>query len=106
MTDFVFIREFFGDENFFCFFPHFWYNVGMFTKNTKYNFSVIVEQDEDGFVASCPELQGCYSQGETYEEVMENIKDAISLNLEELRAEKQEIPAGHLISLSMVSVMA
>jgi predicted RNase H-like HicB family nuclease len=78
----------------------------MFTKNTKYNFSVIVEQDEDGFVASCPELQGCYSQGETYEEVMENIKDAVSLILEELRAEKQEIPAQHPISLSMVSVMA
>jgi predicted RNase H-like HicB family nuclease len=78
----------------------------MFTKSTKYNFSVIVEQDEDGFVASCPELQGCYSQGETYEEVMENIKDAISLNLEELRAEKQEIPAQNPISLSMVSVMA
>jgi predicted RNase H-like HicB family nuclease len=37
---------------------------------------------------------------------MENIKDAISLNLEELRAEKQEIPAQHPISLSMVSVMA
>jgi len=77
----------------------------MFTKNTKYNFSVIIEQDEDGFVASCPELQGCYSQGETYEEVMENIKDAISLNLEELLAEKQEIPAQHPVSLSMVSVM-
>jgi predicted RNase H-like HicB family nuclease len=78
----------------------------MFTKNTKYNFSVIVERDEDGFVASCPELQGCYSQGDTYEEVMENIKDAISLNLEELRAEAQEIPAQHSISLSMVQVMA
>lgn len=78
----------------------------MFTKNTKYNFSVIVEQDEDGFVASCPELQGCYTQGDTYEEVMENIKDAISLNLEVLRAEAQEIPAQHSISLSMVQVMA
>ena len=78
----------------------------MFTKNTKYNFSVIVEQDEDGFVASCPELQGCYTQGNTYEEVMENIKDAISLNLEELRAEAQEIPPQHSISLSMVQVTA
>ena len=90
----------------FAFLTYFLYNVGMFTKNTKYNFSVIVERDEDGFVASCPELQGCYSQGDTYEEVMENIKDAISLNLEELRAEAQEIPAQHSISLSMVQVMA
>jgi len=78
----------------------------MFTKNTKYNFSVIVEHDEDGYIASCPELQGCYTQGDTYEEVMENIKDAISLNLEELRAEKQEIPTQHSISLSMVQVTA
>lgn len=91
---------------FVCIFPYFWYNIAMFTKNTKYNFSVIVEQDEDGFVASCPELQGCYTQGDTYEEVMENIKDAISLNLEVLRAEAQEIPAQHSISLSMVQVMA
>jgi predicted RNase H-like HicB family nuclease len=34
-----------------------------------YRFSVIIEKDQDGYFASCPEFQGCYTQGETYEEV-------------------------------------
>jgi hypothetical protein len=33
---------------------------------TNYRFSVIVEKDQDGYFASCPEFQGCYTQGETY----------------------------------------
>ena len=46
-----------------------------------FRFSVIIEKDEDGYFASCNELQGCYTQGDTYEEVIENIKDAISLHV-------------------------
>ncbi len=42
-----------------------------------YKFTVVVEQDEDGlYVASVPLLQGCHTQGETYEEALANIKDA------------------------------
>ena len=48
-----------------------------------YRFSVIVEKDKDGYFAFCPELQGCYTQGDTYEEVLANIKDAIYLHLED-----------------------
>jgi predicted RNase H-like HicB family nuclease len=48
-----------------------------------YRFSIVVEKDEDGYYAFCPELQGCYTQGDTYEEAMENIKDAIRLHLED-----------------------
>ena len=47
-----------------------------------YKISVVVEKDEDGYYVYCPELQGCYSQGETYEEAIENIKDAIKLHIE------------------------
>ncbi len=44
------------------------------------NFRVVVNQDEDGvFVAKCPSLPGCHSQGKTYENVLENIEDAIKL---------------------------
>ena len=51
---------------------------------TDYKFSVLVEQDEDRlYVASVPLLQGCYTQGETYEEALENIKDAIKLHIGE-----------------------
>ncbi len=50
----------------------------------KYTLPALIEKDEDGYFASCPALQGCYSQGETYEEVLNNIKDAIKLHLEEI----------------------
>ena len=49
----------------------------------KYKYRIIVEQDEDGvYIASCPALKGCYSQGDTIEEAVENIKDAIRLHIE------------------------
>ena len=46
-----------------------------------YKVSVVIEKDEEGYFAFCPELQGCYTQGDTYEEVLENIKDAIRLHI-------------------------
>jgi predicted RNase H-like HicB family nuclease len=52
-----------------------------------YKFTVVVERDEDGlYIASVPLLQGCYTQGETYEEALENIKDAIRLHIEARRS--------------------
>jgi predicted RNase H-like HicB family nuclease len=46
-------------------------------------FKVLIEQDEDGiYVASVPELPGCYTQGKTVEEVRKRIKEAIALVLE------------------------
>ncbi len=48
-----------------------------------YKFSVVVEKDKDGYFAPCPELQDCYTQGDSYEEVMVNIKDAIKLHVED-----------------------
>ena len=42
-----------------------------------YKLSVIIEMDKDGCYAYCPELQGCYTQGNSYEEVLDNIRDAI-----------------------------
>ena len=55
------------------------------------NFSVIIEQDKNGFVAECLDLQGCYTQGKTYEEVLKNIKDAIKLHVADRVAKKQSI---------------
>ena len=54
-----------------------------------YRLTVVTEKDADGYYAFCPELQGCYTQGETYEEVMENITDAVRLHIEDrLEADK------------------
>ena len=50
------------------------------------NFSVVIEEDKKGFFAFCPELQGCYTQGENYEEALKNIKDAIQLHLKDMSA--------------------
>ena len=70
----------------------------------QYDFPIIIEQDEDGYFATCPELQGCYSQGDTYEEVFSNIKDAINLHLQDRLAEKEEIPMTKSVSLWTVHV--
>ena len=44
---------------------------------------VVLEKGEDGFiVAHCPSLKGCWSQGKTEQEAIENIKEAIALYLE------------------------
>jgi predicted RNase H-like HicB family nuclease len=67
-------------------------------------FPVIVESDEDGYFVSCPALQGCYSQGETYEEAMANIKDAVRLHVEDRVANGEEIPEAVSVSLSTVEV--
>jgi len=48
-------------------------------------FKVVIQQDEDGrFNVSCPELEGCFSFGNTVEEAKENIKEAIELYLQDL----------------------
>ena len=49
-------------------------------------YPVVLEQDPEagGYVVSCPTLQGCVSQGETEEEALENIKDAIKTYLESI----------------------
>ena len=44
-----------------------------------YRFQVIIEQDEDGFfVADVPALAGCHTQGKTFEEALENIREVIA----------------------------
>lgn len=69
-----------------------------------YRFSIIIEQDKDGFFAFCPELQGCYTQGDTYEEAVSNLKDAIKLHLEDRIASKESVSETKSISLSTVDV--
>ena len=69
-----------------------------------YKFSVVIERDRDGYFAFCPELQGCYTQGDTYEEVLENIKDAIHLHIEDRIESGEEIPQAESVSLTMMEV--
>jgi predicted RNase H-like HicB family nuclease len=41
------------------------------------NYKVLIHESEEGYSVSCPGLPGCWSQGETEEEALENIQDAI-----------------------------
>ena len=57
---------------------------------TKQEFYVLIERDEDGYyVGEVPQLQACYSQGETIDELIENIKEVIVLCLEEKSEESK-----------------
>ncbi|TSA06587.1 MAG: type II toxin-antitoxin system HicB family antitoxin [Deltaproteobacteria bacterium] len=69
-----------------------------------YKFSVIIEKDIDGYFAFCPELQGCYTQGDTYEEVLGNIKDSIRLHVEDRIENGEDIPQAESVSLTLMEV--
>ena len=69
-----------------------------------YRFSVVIEKDGDGHFAFCPELQGCYTQGDTYEEALENIRDAIRLHVEDRLESGEEITQSESVSLTSLEV--
>lgn len=58
-----------------------------------YDFKIMLEPDEEsgGYVVTCPSIPGCYSQGDTVDEAIANIKEAILLCLEDMESQNQEI---------------
>ncbi len=52
--------------------------------------SIVIEKDEYGYYAYCPELPGCQSQGDSFEEVNANIKEALELYVETLLDEERK----------------
>ena len=69
-----------------------------------YHVSVIVEKDKNGYFAFSPDLKGCYTQGDTYEEVIENIKDAIRLHIEDRLADGEKLTLPDTVSLTSLEV--
>jgi predicted RNase H-like HicB family nuclease len=63
-------------------------------KTTKLDYKIILEPDPEagGYVANCPALPGCYSQGDTKKEAISNIREAIEGYIESLRKDKLPIP--------------
>lgn len=51
--------------------------------------NVVIEKDKDGFYAYCPALPGCQTQGDTFEEVMANIKEAAELYIGTMSPEEK-----------------
>ena len=66
------------------------------------NFNVLIEQDEDGiYIAKVSEIEGCYTQGKSLNEVLERIKEAIEVCLE---ADKENIIPMKFIGLQKVEL--
>ena len=68
--------------------------------------SVLIEKDEHGFYAWCPELKGCQSQGATIEDALANIREAIELYLETLSDDERDALLSHEILTTTVEVHA
>jgi predicted RNase H-like HicB family nuclease len=69
-----------------------------------YKVGVIIEKDEHGYYAYCPELDGCQTQGESFEDVMSNIKEAIELYLETLPHSERNNYLSHELYTTSVEV--
>lgn len=62
-----------------------------------YRYTAFIEpdQEEGGYVIIVPDLPGCVTQGDTFDEAVTMAKDAISLYIESLRALGRSVPQGH-----------
>lgn len=72
----------------------------------RYLLDVVIEKDKDGYFAYCPLIQGCYTQDETYEDALKNIKDAIKLHLEDIGASKGTFSSPESISVTTLEIAA
>ncbi|VXD17921.1 conserved hypothetical protein [Planktothrix serta PCC 8927] len=70
----------------------------------KFILPVVIEKDSDGYFAFCPSLQGCYTQGNSYEEVIDHLQDVIRLHIEDRLANDESVPVNQLVSLTTLEV--
>ncbi len=67
-----------------------------------YKVGVIIENDEYGYYAYCPELKGCQTQGDSLEEILKNIKEAVELYLETLSEdERRKLLSKQILTTSL-----
>ncbi|PSB07484.1 type II toxin-antitoxin system HicB family antitoxin [filamentous cyanobacterium CCP1] len=67
-----------------------------------YQVSIVIEKDEHGYYAYCPELKGCQTQGDSLEEVKANIREAVELYVETLsEAERQELLSQEILTMTL-----
>lgn len=73
--------------------------------SNKHRYTVVVEQDEDGgFVATCPALNHVASQGETVDEALVNVREAMEVYIETLREDGVPVPAPREVSTSAIDL--
>jgi predicted RNase H-like HicB family nuclease len=62
------------------------------------HFTVILEHESDGgYHAFCPALKGCHTQGETIDETLANIREAVELYVEDLKASGEPVPVEDIL---------
>jgi len=65
-------------------------------------YTVYIEQDEDGvFVGSVPNIPGCYSQGNTIDELMQNMREVITLAV---RNTDIDVATGNFVGIQTMAV--
>ena len=69
----------------------------------EYEYPVVIEYDaeEDVYLADCPLLSGCYTDGKTFEEALENIRDAIRLVIESRLAVGDPVPIPAMVRVTV-----
>lgn len=70
----------------------------------RYSIAAIIEKDKDGYFAFCPELQGCYTSGDTFEEARANLADAIQLHIQDRLAAGEELHLAESVNLTTVEI--
>ena len=81
-----------------------WHSLIGWREVSRMRYRVIIEVDEDGmFIAECPALPGCVSQGMTRREALENVKDAMEGYIQSLQQHNEPIPPS--ISEEIVKVV-
>ena len=72
---------------------------------TKQRFIVLIEKDEDGvFIGTVPAIKGCYSYGNTIDELLVNVKEAIEAHIESFGLEEEGLPATRFAGIQELEV--
>ena len=67
-----------------------------------YNYKIIIEEcEEGGYFAECPAFPGCHVEGETYEQTIAEIKEAVKNFIEDYRIRKEKLPADNFLVASI-----
>jgi len=67
-----------------------------------YNYKIIIEEcDEGGFYAECPAFPGCHVEGETYEESIKEIKEAVKSFIEDYKFRNEDLPSDNFMVTSI-----
>ncbi|MDH4271270.1 MAG: type II toxin-antitoxin system HicB family antitoxin [Candidatus Aminicenantes bacterium] len=66
----------------------------------EYRFSVVIGGNGNGWVAVCPEFGDCEARGETYEEALANIREAIQVRIEDSLGDNEDIPQAETVNFT------